>query len=299
MKKKSSSLLKKQQRAGYVFTAPIILGMLVVFIPVIIQTFAFSVNRPQPSVDGYTTTYIGLSEYKQLMVNTWFTQNLVSSIVSVLTEFISVLIFSFFIAVLLNQNFKGRTLARVIFFLPVVVSAGIISKLEVGDLLTSSMQQMNGADTGVINSMASMDLVGMIQNLSLNSSLTDFAINTISNIYNIIVSSGVQILIFVAGLQSISPHLYEAAHVEGCSGWESFWKITLPMVSPLILVCGIYTVIDSCTKPGNVIMTQVLNQTSMGYYSTASSMALVYFAIVAVIMTAIFLIARKLVFYQE
>ncbi|MHB1454248.1 MAG: carbohydrate ABC transporter permease [Saccharofermentanales bacterium] len=299
-KRKGSDLKKKQQRAGYVFVAPVIVGLAFIFLPIILQTFTFSLFRPVVTKDGYDYLYIGLSEYIKLFTqDTWYLQNLVLSIRMVAVDFASILIFSFFVAVILNKKFRGRGFARVLFFLPVVISAGIISKLEIGDLLTSSMNQMSGADTGVINAMASMDLIAMIRKLSVNGILTEFIIGAVSGIYNIVVSSGVQILVFIAGLQSIPVHLYEAAHVEGCSAWESFWKITLPMISPLILVSGLYTVIDSCSKPANVIMTQVLHQTTMGNYSYSSTMALVYFTLVSLMMGMVFLFVRKLIFYQE
>lgn len=299
-RRKGSDLKKKQQRAGYVFVAPIIAGLAFIFLPIILQTFAFSIFRPVVTKEGYDYLYIGISEYVKLFTqDTWYMQNLVLSIRMVAVDFASILIFSFFVAVILNKGFRGRGLARVLFFLPVVISAGIISKLEIGDLLTSSMNQMSGADTGVINAMASMDLIAMIRKLSVNGILTEFIIGAVSGIYNIVVSSGVQILVFIAGLQSIPVHLYEAAHVEGCSAWESFWKITLPMISPLILVSGLYTVIDSCSKPGNTIMTQVLHQTTMGNYSYSSTMALVYFTLVSLMMGMVFLFVRKLIFYQE
>ena len=300
MTKTGSDLQKKQLRAGYVFVAPVILGLVFIFLPIVVQTFIFAFYRPEITLYGYDYVYIGISEFKKLFIqDAWFYQNLSRSLQSILTDFVCILIFSFFVAVLLNQHFKGRGAARVIFFLPVVLSSGIISKLEVGDLLMSSIQQMNGADTGVINTAASLELTQMLRTTELASGLTEFIIAAVLGIYGIAVSSGVQILIFVAGLRSIPPHLYEAAQVEGCSAWESFWKITLPLISPLILVSGFYTVIDSLSKPSNAVMSEVLASTTTGAYSHAAVMALVYFTLVALMMGAVFLTVRKLIFYQE
>lgn len=298
--KKTVGLVKKQQRAGYVFVLPIIIGLVLIFAPVMFQTVFFSFNQVKMGANGYFTVPIQFSNYVKLFTqDTWFVQNTISSVKSVITDFICVLIFSFFIATILNHKFKGRTFARVIFFLPVVLSTGIISKLESGDLLMSLMQQSNGASTGIINSMAGMDLTQFLMSTAFSPALINFVIAAISNIYNIVVSSGVQILIFTAGLQSISPQLYEAAHVEGCSGWEAFWKITLPMISPLILVNGIYTIIDSCTKPTNTIMAQVLSQTILANYSYASAMAIVYLILIALVMGILYLISKRYIFYQD
>src|SRR5699024_2697660 len=87
--------------------------------------------------------------------------------------------------------------------------------------------------------------------------LTNMTVGAAENIYNVVNTSGVQILIFLAGLQTISSSIYEAAYIEGCSGWECFWKITFPMISPLILVNVIYSIIDSFTRSNNPVMNSI------------------------------------------
>ena len=297
-RKKSIGLVEKQNAAGYIFVLPIIIGI-VLFIPIFARTVFFSFNQVKMGTDGYTTSFIGLSSYVKLFTqDAWFIQTALSSLGSVLIDFISILVFSFFISVVLNQRFIGRGLARVIFFLPVVLATGIMLKVESGDMLMGMMQQNTAADVGNISG-GMMDIRTFLQSTAFNPTLVQFVVGAIDRVYNIVISSGVQILVFIAGLQSISPQLYEAASVEGCSGWEAFWKITLPMISPLILVNGIYTIIDSSTKSTNTVMDQVLNQTVMGEYSYASAMALVYMAAIIAIIGVLFLMSRKLIFYQN
>lgn len=183
-------------------------------------------------------------------------------------------------------------------FLPVVLEVGIVSVVAQGDLVMSLMQSSH-ADTGAISSLGSFDIREFLLSTSMSTGIANFIISAIDRMYTIVVSSGVQILVFLAGLQSVPPQLYESAHVEGCSGWEAFWKITLPMISPLILVNGIYTIVDSSSNSTNQIMSLVVSETETGAYSHASAMAMVYLAAVALIMGLFYIIARRLVFYQD
>ena len=116
----------------------------------------------------------------------------------------------------------------------------------------------------------------------------------IDAIYDIVMASGIQIIIFLTGLQAISPSLYEAADVEGCTAWESFWKITFPMVSPLLLVSCIYTIIDFFTKNDSPVMDRVYEvMYSMIQYGRASAMSWIYFGVsLAFVMISSFIITR-------
>lgn len=298
-KRKMASLSRKQTRAGYLFVLPVAVGMLLVLVPMLIQTIWFSFCNVEVNTNGYTTSFLGLYQYKQLLTtNAWYLQTAVTSLGQIVLDFFSILVFSFFIGVLLNQNFHGRTAARVIFFLPVILSSGIITTLEAQDTVMSAVSAGAALDIGSSGS-AIMSVEEILYSSVMNYQVADVIISMINGLYTIIVSSGVQILLFLAGLQSIPGHLYEAARVEGASGWEAFWKITLPMISPIILVNGVYTVIDSCTKSTNPVMDQALKDTMMMKYSLASAEAILYLLAVGLIVLAIFGISRRFVFYQE
>lgn len=298
-KRKLSSLTKKQTRAGYIFVLPAIVGVLLLFFPMIAETVWFSLSNVKVTRTGYTASFTGLNHYISLLsTNAWYLQNALASLGDMLIDFFSVMIFSFFVAVLLNQKFKGRTLARVIFFLPVILSTGIIATLDVQDTVVSAVTAGTSLNIGT-SSLGMPDIYDILSVFSMPLSLYQFVTGLIEGLYFIIISSGVQILLFLTALHSVSPQIYESAKVEGATGWESFWKITLPMISPVIQVNGIYTLIDSCTKSTNVIMSQVLNDTMQMAYSQAAAEAIIYLLAVSLFIGIFTGISNKLVFYQE
>ena len=208
------------------------------------------------------------------------------------------MIFSLFIALLLNQKFRGRTFARAVFFLPVLVATGPVLAVIKGDIST------NGISSGEqFSALFQTDLVDeLLQFLgiyNLNQQLT-MTIQTItSDIFNLLWSAGIQILIFLAALQQIPVSAKEAASIEGATGWEFFWKITFPMISPMILANLIYTVIDTFIDSENPVMSIVLAQSRGLRYGLSAAMAWIYFLIVAVALAIIVAIVSKFVFYEN
>ena len=125
-----------------------------------------------------------------------------------------------------------------------------------------------------------------------------YVVNLVNNIYNIINYSGVQMLIFLAGLQSISDSIYEASRIDGATGWETFWKITFPMISPMILVNAVYTVIDAFTTENNTVM-QFIDTVNKSNLEVGAAMAWMYFLVVILIIGAVAGIVSMFVFYQR
>ena len=148
-----------------------------------------------------------------------------------------------------------------------------------------------------------MDIEALLSNMELGSGLVDIVVGLVNNIFDIISRSGVQMLIFLSGLQSISPSIYESCHVEGASAWETFWKITLPMVSPMILVNSIYTVIDAFTSVDNRVMSNVYSELQKVQDASAiqsgHAMAWLYIALVLVVILLVGLLMKAFVFYQK
>ena len=203
-----------------------------------------------------------------------------------------------FAANLLNQKFKGRSLARAIFFLPVILTSGVMLVIDSGDLLQSSlgMTQTDGQE----GAFRAVELARLLLQTRLSTRFIDYIVSAVDRIYDIVSASGVQILIFLAGLQSISPSLFEASNIEGATGWENFWKITFPMVSPLILVNTVYSVIDSLTNSNNTVM-ELIRDTAFASqdYGMSSAMAWIYFMAILVIVGLVMWIISKLVFYYD
>ena len=226
-----------------------------------------------------------------------FKQDLIAVLKDTLLTTPMILIFSLFIAVILNQKFKGRGFARAIFFLPVIIATGPVYNIISGNMTTT------GADSGAqFSTLFQTDIVDELLQflgvMNISDSLTEVINTVVTNIFGLVWSSGIQILIFLAALQNIPVSAKEAASMEGATAWEFFWKITLPYVSPMILANFIYTVIDSFTKPDNGVMDIVLSRQLDWDYARAAAMAWSYFAIVMAVVGLIVAIINKYMFYE-
>ncbi len=250
-KKRGLTLVQKRSVSGLLFISPFVLGFLIYYVRSIIMTlnFAFS-DTIDLATGGYTTDFAGLKYFNQAFTeHASFRQILTQSLGDMIIDVPLILFFSLFMALMLNQKFRGRTLARAIFFLPVLWnSAAVLSALE-----TAQSMMLGGGNTvspivvetmgsgGGVNVEYYIDLLGE----AFPTGLLDYIVGAVGRISNIVGSSGVQIVIFLAALQSISPALYEVAKIEGATSYETFWKVTFPMVSPLLLTNMVYTVVDS------------------------------------------------------
>ena len=215
---------------------------------------------------------------------------------------IATIVMSFVIAVILNQKFKGRIFCRIIFFLPVILSSGVLPGIESSNEFYNMMSDIGNTVQNSSGINISQTLQNLLQVSGVASQVFKVVFDMIDAIYDIIMASGIQIIVFLSGLQSISPSLYEAADVEGCSAWESFWKITFPMVSPLLLVNCIYTIIDFFMKNNNQVMEHINNIYMNGVrmdLGIAAAESWIYFG-VAIIFIAIsaFIISKAVKSYE-
>lgn len=302
-KQKQLGLKKKQAWTGLFFVSPFIIGLLVYFIMPIVQSLQFSFSNIVVTGNGFTQQYIGFQNYvRAFTIDPSYRQILVESVLDMSYTVPLIVIFSFFAATLLNRPFRGRGLARTVFFLPVILTSGVILAIENSDMLIGMAQEtINAAgEVGDGSGFQSLQLRALLLQSGLNQSFVSYITGAIDSIYEVITASGVQILIFLAGLQSIPGSLYEAAVVEGASGWESFWKITFPMVSPLILVNVVYSIIDSFTKPTNEMMVAIQDTAfELSYYGYSAAMAWIYFAVVLLLLGLVSFIISKYVYYQQ
>ncbi len=139
----------------------------------------------------------------------------------------------------------------------------------------------------------------LVDNGGFASDIFLYVFDIVEGVYAIAIASGIQIIIFLSGLQTISPSMFEAAQIEGCTAWESFWKITFPMVSSLILVNIVYTVIDFFSRTDNTVAAEIQKAVGKLEYGQASAMAWIYFLIVIVFLGIISLIISKRIYYYE
>lgn len=297
------TLRGKDAIAGYLFVLPFLIGFFGVFLNMLIKSISFSFSNMEVTSKGYVLTKAAMGGFEHYIraftIDPNFTIELLGAIKDMVTSVPLIIIFSFFTANMLNQKFKGRAIARSIFFFPVILTSGIILGIEQSDLLVSTLTSANELGNENIESFINMaDFLSKYTNLPIN--IVVFLSNAVTGIYDIVITSGVQILIFLAGLQSISPSLFEASNMEGATGWENFWKITFPMISPLILVNSLYTIIDSFTSAGNEMMTTIKTTifTSVKY-GYGSAMAWIYFITIAIIICVVGGLISKKVFYYD
>ncbi|MBR4790530.1 MAG: sugar ABC transporter permease [Treponema sp.] len=283
MKKKRIGLMGKRAIYGYLFILPFIIGFIFFMVKPLYQSFMMAMSEVTVSTEGFNLSLNKFANYKRaFLIDAEFKQMLITGIGSMVVRSLATVVFSFFVALLLNQNFKGRTLARSIFFLAVILSSGVLVGLENNNALMSQLKDMI-EEQGNANS-----ITGVLEDILVNSSTGFSGISSktfrtvfeiIDSIYDVAMASGIQIIIFLSGLQNISPSMYEAAQMEGCTAWESMCKITIPMVSPLLPVCWVYTIVDFFMKTDNQIMSKI-NQTMYTLeYGFSSAMAWSYFVV--------------------
>lgn len=297
-KRRNLSLETKKSLFGYVFVSPIILGLVIIYIPALIQSLQFSFSENAGRY-GEKAVYVGWQNYHDaLFEESGFLQTVYSSTVALLPQIFVILIFSFFMANILNQNFRGRAIARVIFFIPVVLSTGIVTYF---DNLSSMQDRYDGGeklDVGVSGGFNSVEVEAMVLSALGSSGLGTVVSGAIESLYTVITSSGLQMLIFLSGLQSISINMYEAAKVEGATGWEVFWKISFPMISPLILVNLLYTVIDLFLNNETISFISKYYE-SVSTYSIATAFSWMYTVLLLLFVGIVYLLVNKLIVYQD
>ena len=302
--KKKVGLMGRRAIYGYLFILPFILGFVFFMIKPLAQSLHMAMSEVVISNQGFQLNWNNFDNFKKaLLVDAEFNRMLVESILQMVVRSLATIVFSFFVALLLNQKFKGRTLARSIFFLAVILSSGVLVGLESSNSLMAQLKDMieEAGNANTITDVLEKILVSEAQGVNgISSKAFKTVFEIIDSIYDVAMASGIQIIIFLSGLQTISPGMYEAAHMEGCTAWETLWKITVPMVSPLMLVCWIYTIIDFFMKSDNQIMDKINTQmTELLNYGFSSAMAWIYFIVCMLFIGLSSLIISKVVYNYD
>lgn len=303
MRKKRVGLMERRAFYGYLFILPFIIGFIFFMAKPLCESLRMALSEVTISTQGFSLKLNNFGNFKRaFLVDPEFRRMLVEGIGVMIYRSIATVIFSFFVALLLNQKFKGRTLARSIFFLAVILSSGVLLGLEKNNALMAELKQTI-EDTGNANSITSA-----LENILVSSS-TGFSgisgktfekvFEIIDSIYDVAMASGIQIIIFLSGLQNISLSMYEAAQMEGCTAWESLCKITIPMISPLLPVCWIYTIVDFFMKSDNEIMTKINTVMLSLEYGFSAAMAWSYFVLCMALIGISSLIISKVVYNYD
>ncbi len=297
-RKKVVSWEQKKKRIGYIFTLPFIIGAVLFLLIPIISSLMYSFSNLNVTTSGFELEFVGWEHYHRLLfVDPDFLTDMLSMIGSTLPTIVMALIFSFFIASLLNQKFHGRGLVRGIFFMPVILSSGIYVQLEAGDSLSQAATET--ASSAATSGIAAA-FTGMLTSMGLGETITNFLANMVGSISDIVQLSAIPIIVFLAGFQAISPSIFEAAHIEGATGWEVFWKISFPMVSPQILVAMVYIMIDSFVSSTNSMVQDIHSTTFESLnYGLGAAMSWFYLLVLFVIIGICYLLVSRLVFYYD
>lgn len=303
-RKTAVGLTGRRALYGYIFILPFILGFIFFMIKPLFQSLQMSLSEVTISTEGFKIAWNSFANYKRaLTIDPEFNRMLTESVTTMLYRSIATIVFSFFVALILNQKFKGRAAVRSIFFLAVILSSGVLVGLEYSN---STMQQLKATieEAGNSNTITQVLEDILVSNTGgvngVSEKVFKILFEIIDSIYEVAMASGIQIIIFLSGLQNISPSMYEAAEMEGCTSWESLWKITVPMVSPLLLVCWVYTIVDFFMKTDNQIMSKINDQMVIQLnYGFSSAMAWIYFLVCMALIGLSSLIISKVVYNYD
>ena len=299
--KKKFTLARRRAITGLLFVSPWLIGFLTYYVGSLYQTMymAFS-DVSQAETGGFVSTLKGIDNFKYaFMVDADFNQILVTSVKDILIDVPLIIFFSLFLAVILNGKFKGRTLFRALLFLPVIMGSGIIV-----NALDAAQQTMSGGlsamsgDMAVIKDSAMTQVLSAFVEFGIPMKLITYLSQAVERIFTVVRASGVQTIIFIAALQSISSSLYEVAKIEGATTYETFWKITFPMVSPMILTNVVYTIVASFTN--SEIIKKAEEMAFVNFeYGISSAMSLISTIVVCTILLLLGWIISKKVFYYN
>ncbi len=290
---KPGRLAKREAIAGLLFVSPWIAGALIFLMYPLATSFWYALHNIRITPLGKRFTFLGIGNFTQIITgDVEFLPQLISYVTSTILSVPIIVVFALIIAMMLNQNIKGKGVFRLIFFLPVIIVSGpilgMLSEQGAGSITAIDMQAITTAISNV-----------------LPSQLAEPISELFSNMITILWYSGVQILIFLSGLQKIDRSVYEAAKIDGGSGWECFWKITLPTIKPLILLNCVYTVVFISNNDQNpiieLIKSSMFSGTKEKGYGYASAMAWLYSLVVLIIvgLFAVLFMAKKDVYAKQ
>lgn len=298
------SLMTRRSISGYLFILPWLIGFVCFYARSLFMSIQFSLSELTVNPGGgYTLDFVGLDNYiYAFRVHGTFKQILTTSIGNMLIDVPLITFFSLFMAILLNKKFRGRTLVRAIFFLPVILNSGAImdamalARTMMSGGISSASAEMAAASAG---SGASIQYyIQMFTSLGLPDSIIAYISGAVSRISDIINASGVQIIIFIAALQSIPGSMYEVAKIEGATAYETFWKVTFPMVLPHIITNVVYTVVDSFAVSDVVDLAYETAFTNNNY-GLSSVMSIVSTLITCLILVIVCRFIQKRTFYYN
>lgn len=288
--KKSRGIEELKSRWGLMFVLPWIIGLIIFFFIPIVQSVIYSFSSINSI--GENLGWVGFKHYDELLnsdpnYTTWLTDSLSELAYSMPI----ILVLSLILAMMLNQKFRGRLFFRALYFLPVIIASGYVMKM----IFTTTDESITDMGTSAGMSSGLITVEDLTTSFNFSKEIAEFISTAINDIFNLIWSCGIQIVLFLSGLQSIPASLYEASRVEGATKWEEFWFITFPMLSRITLLVGVFTMVELFINERNPLIEQVYLKVKGTQYDISSAMIWFYFIIVAAIMGLVMFLFSKFI----
>ena len=258
---------------GLAFVSPWLIGFLIFTLVPLVRTFWLSLNEVRVTASGIRTFFMDLKNYRDaFLTDVTFSGMLIDYALQMAVYIPVIISFSMAVALLLNLKIKGQGLFRTIFFLPVTISSGpVLAEL---------------ADKGAMT-FEGLTNLGFLVNLqtTLPPSIARLLAFAVGSFIVILWFSGVQILIYLASLQKIDRSMYEAARIDGASGWQILWKLTIPSLIPITFINIVYTIVTVSTFSTSAVIQKIQTdmyrpEKGLGY---ASALSWIYFLVMLAI----------------
>ena len=288
MAKKTRGIEALRRRYGYTFVLHWVIGLVTFFFVPLIYSILYSFSDISVTESGFSLAFAGFKNYEMsLFKNPDYLDEVRNAIGSMFYSLPMIIALSLILAVLLNQKYKGRTIMRILFFLPVIIESSVVIRLLSDPAINVPIFNFSTEGQGF------MDYEMILGNLNLPKQITDFLTFFLSNAVSLTWSCGVQIILFLAGLQSIPESLYEVSKIEGANKWDEFWQITVPMLRHVLSLVIIYSMISKFTSSTNQVVAAAMELMRANDYGNAAAMLWFYFVVVlAVIGIVLFLYNR-------
>ena len=287
--------MNRTNAVGVLFVLPFLIGFIFLFFKPMLASIIYSFNVVGFDEQGMTLKFVGLDNYRYaLFSDAEFLKELLAVAGSALAKVVVIMFMSMFVAMLLNQKFYGRLFFRTVLFLPVIFGADVILAIFAE---SDAYTMLSGTSNSLVSvgKEANVFLEELMRSFGFSSGMMNALSSNIRGIFDLTWEMGIQTVLFIVGFQAIPPHLYEVCEMEGATKWETFWKVTFPLLSPTILLCLIYTVIDTFNSDNNVVRIISENMAHLLHYACAQTW-LYTLIVFAFVMTIYGLVSRKTIY---
>lgn len=294
-KKTRKSYEKKKARYGYYFIGVWVFGFVFLFIVPLFTSLIYSFSNVKVEDGSVVLKNVGFENYISIFTeDAKFPSAFVETITTVLSQTPLIIVFSLLMAIILNQKFHGRSLVRAVFFLPVIIASGVVINIIKGDSILNLL--VSGQRASMMFELTTTQ--AFMQNLGIDSKIVTYITNSVNDIFNLTWKSGIQILIFLAALQSVPTQLYEVSKVEGATAWETFWKITFPLIMPMIMVNTVYSIIDNYISYSTPVFKLIQDYSQKIKFDTAAAMSWINFIVIFAMIAIIYTVFNRKTFYM-